>query len=120
MNFNIIKKTDFENKSTVEILENASTVQDGNIIINIICYISHAVMMNQILEMDGLYESVERYLKLKYKQTLTAELLRKAIEICNKSCVITGATDKYLYQTTSTLHPVKSVKEIMNIVCNSK
>jgi len=74
-------------------------------------YICHALMMNQVMLIDDLFKHTSNFMK-----GLTRQEYDEINELLNQSGAITGISEDYIYQTTSTLTYQKNVDEIMNLV----
>lgn len=77
--------------------------------ISLSAFICHSIMMNQIFEIESLFECSKRIFK-----DISRDNFNEVIDLLNKDCAITGITDKYIYQTSSTLKQQKTIEQIMD------
>ena len=80
---------------------------------DLICYLCHAIMMNQVIKTDDLFTNC----CIRWPQLKTDRLVfDNAIQKCNDTGVFTGMSNGYVYQTTSVLKSQKGLDEILSIV----
>ena len=93
-------------------IENLSK-QDIAILIDFIMSISLRLCIHQVVHIDGCFES-----ECRSNNSLIdkRELYDLAISICQMEAGITGIKDGYMYQTNSLLKPIKTDKELNDML----
>lgn len=79
-------------------------------------YICHALMIQQVLPIEELFEKCKQFVTGKYSKELSKDEFDKILKFLKEGAAITGITDEYIYQTSSTLITQKTHKEIFDIL----